>query len=280
MSHHRDQPTQPGHLVSVVIPCYNEQQRLDTEAIAKFLSTRSSTRIVLVDDASTDNTLTILAALASKLPNQVTVLRLETNQGKAEAVRHGIRHSLRVQPQFVAYWDADLSTPLQDLDRLVTSALQAPDAIMFSASRTLMTRRETLQTLTRFIVSRLFARLAKALGTGLSDPQNGAKLLRNGPWLDQATSYPFRTRWFIDLELINRARAHSPLEIDAERLFTEIPASSWQHKTGSHLRYLEVLIDIARRASDPLAGVRSQDPFGFMIWSSLLLKGIHCQGSG
>ena len=58
MSHHRDQTAQPGHLVSMVIPCYNEQQRLNTEAITRFLSKRPHVRIVFVDDASTDNTLT------------------------------------------------------------------------------------------------------------------------------------------------------------------------------------------------------------------------------
>jgi len=248
MSDHRDQTAPPRHLVSVVIPCYNEQDRLNTEAITSFLSERPLARVVFVDDASTDHTFARVTGVAGRLPDQVDVVRLGRNVGKAEAVRAGIQRSLDARPEFVAYWDADLSTPLEDLDRLITHANQIPDAIIISVSRTLMARAERSQSKARFIMSRLFARPAGTLTGGLSDPQNGAKLLRNGPWLDQATSYPFRTRWLLDIELINRARKYSPPEIDPERLFAEIPASSWQYKPGSHLKPIQVAIDIARYA--------------------------------
>ncbi|MBK8952145.1 MAG: glycosyltransferase [Chitinophagaceae bacterium] len=42
--------------LSIIIPCYNEEQRLSLERLTSFLTTYSDTRLVLVNDGSTDNT--------------------------------------------------------------------------------------------------------------------------------------------------------------------------------------------------------------------------------
>ncbi len=90
---------------------------------------------MLVDDGSTDKTFSIATALVADLPGQAEVVRLKANRGKAEAIRVGIRRSLRTAAQFVAYWDADLSSPLTDLDRLIDRAQPVSTWDHKSASR-------------------------------------------------------------------------------------------------------------------------------------------------
>ncbi len=247
MSHHRDQSAQPGHLVSVVIPCYNEQQRLNTEAIATFLSERPLVHVVFVDDASTDHTFATVTEFARRFPDQVDLVRLDSNVGKAEAVRVGIQRSLIARPEFVAYWDADLSCPLSEIDRLIVSARQRPNALFFSVSRASKTRAETGRPIARFILSRIFNRTLRIFGVPLSDTQCGAKLLRPGGWLDRAVSNPFETRWLLDLELLKRLSRYSSRDHNSNGpAVVEIQTRSWRHTPGSHVTCLQVFIDVGR----------------------------------
>ena len=99
----------------IVIPCFNEARRLSAEA---FETVPAGRRIeyLFVDDGSTDGTGSLLAALAAKSPH-CSVLTLDQNGGKAEAVRRGILAAAGRSPDFVGFWDADLATPLEELPR-------------------------------------------------------------------------------------------------------------------------------------------------------------------
>ena len=79
-------------------------------------------RFLFVNDGSSDGTLEVLQELARKLPKQLSVLDLERTGGKAEAVRQGMLKGVEILEQehdsgshcveSVAFWDADLATPL------------------------------------------------------------------------------------------------------------------------------------------------------------------------
>ena len=114
----------PGHNsrtdgVIVVVPCFNEALRLQTQAFCDFLERSKNVTLVFVDDGSTDDTPLVLERLRQQHPRQVCTLRLSANVGKAEAVRRGIGVALRRQPAVVGYWDADLATPLDTIPRFV-----------------------------------------------------------------------------------------------------------------------------------------------------------------
>src|SRR4029453_7295052 len=98
-------------LLSVVIPAYNEGRRLPPtlEKIQRYLAGRPH-EIVVVDDGSQDDTAARAAAAG------VTVVKSEGNRGKGHAVRHGM---LRARGQRRLMTDADLSTPIEELDRLM-----------------------------------------------------------------------------------------------------------------------------------------------------------------
>ncbi|MET0326340.1 MAG: glycosyltransferase, partial [Ilumatobacteraceae bacterium] len=77
-----------GRPTVIVVPCYNEADRLDGAALTE-LAERADARIVLVDDGSTDATPARLAALVAADPQRFELLTCPANVGKGEAVRRG-----------------------------------------------------------------------------------------------------------------------------------------------------------------------------------------------
>ena len=103
--------------LSVVIPCYNETATLDdcVDRVRAIASDDLALEIVIVDDASTDDSLEKARALAERFP-EIRVYFHEKNQGKGAALRTGFRH---VTGDFVAVQDADLEYDPNDLVRLL-----------------------------------------------------------------------------------------------------------------------------------------------------------------
>src|SRR5204862_6929360 len=67
------------------------------------------------NDGSRDGTMRVLESLRDADPRRFSVLDLERNSGKAEAVRRGILAALDRSPNFTGFWDADLATPLFEI---------------------------------------------------------------------------------------------------------------------------------------------------------------------
>jgi len=113
--------------LSVVIPAYNEAERLprSLERILEYLRGRGGTwEIVVVDDGSRDETAARAAAVGG---DAVRVLRNETNRGKGYSVRRGMLEAggaLRLMS------DADLSTPIEEVERLEKRLAQGCDVVI------------------------------------------------------------------------------------------------------------------------------------------------------
>ena len=99
-------------IATIVIPCFNEAKRLDLAAFEQFAAENPDANFLFVDDGSADDTRQMLDRLADRISDRASVLVLEQNSGKAEAVRRGITRALEAEPTYVGYWDADLATPL------------------------------------------------------------------------------------------------------------------------------------------------------------------------
>ena len=95
--------------VSIVIPAYNESERLGgtLAAILEFISTTGlNAELVIVDDGSTDNTANVAENVFAATPNiAATVIRYEENRGKGFAVKTGL---LAAKADIALFTDADL----------------------------------------------------------------------------------------------------------------------------------------------------------------------------
>ena len=160
--------------LSVVIPAYNEASRLG-ETLARvlaYLERRGTTfEVLVVDDGSADNTVEVAQEFSHR---GVWVLELARNRGKGAALRHGVVAS---SGEMVLLCDADLSTPIQESERL-EPRLREADVVLGSRSVE-GSRIEVHQPPHRELMGKLFNLLIRLLGFGaFKDTQCGFKLLR------------------------------------------------------------------------------------------------------
>jgi dolichyl-phosphate beta-glucosyltransferase len=160
--------------LTIVVPAYNEAGRIrDTlERLCHFKELQPySIELMVVDDGSTDQTVETI----SEFPG-VRLVRNDRNHGKGFTVRHGV---LEARGEFILFTDADLSTPIEELDKLL-SALQSSGADAAVGSRAL--KRELIgirQPLFRDMAGRFFNLLVRAFtGLRLHDTQCGFKLFK------------------------------------------------------------------------------------------------------
>lgn len=162
--------------ISIVIPAYNEEKRLPAtlETVNAYLA-RSGwefAEVIVVDDGSRDATVREAESLGAR------VLKNPGNRGKGYTVRHGI---LEAKGDWILFSDADLSAPIDDLEKLWT-AVQQEHAVVAIGSRALdRSLIGTRQPLLREMGGRFF-NLVMRVVTGLpySDTQCGFKLFERG----------------------------------------------------------------------------------------------------
>jgi len=243
----------------VVIPCYNEERRLDIERLA-LLAESDRLRLLFVDDGSTDGTAAMLGRLRGSAPS-AEVLTMPQNVGKAEAIRRGLVQALDSSASIVGYYDADLATPPSELIRLVHLLESRPDLEFVMAARVALLGRQIQRHARRHYLGRIFATGASLiLHIPVYDTQCGAKVFRTSPVVREAFASPFRSTWVFDVELIGRllrgSETAAPLPLSA---FEEMPLREWRDVPGSRLR----LRDMARAAIDlAVVGLRlhQRDP--------------------
>jgi glycosyltransferase involved in cell wall biosynthesis len=110
--------------LSIVIPAYNEERRLPPTlaAVRAYLDARAypDAEIIVVDDGSRDGTVALAEGVARDDP-RVHLLRNPGNRGKGYSIRHGM---LEARGEWILFSDADLSAPIEELDKLLQAAAE------------------------------------------------------------------------------------------------------------------------------------------------------------
>ena len=222
--------------LTVVVPCYNEADRLDPAPLLAYVDAHAEASLVLVNDGSTDATGALLDRIAAERPGRIRALHLTPNRGKAEAVRAGLRDALAAGAEIVGYLDADLSTPPAELDDLL-AALARPGVDVAIGARIGMLGYDIDRSAARHYLGRVFATAASLiLQARVYDTQCGAKLFRAGPALSDALATPFLSRWAFDVEFLGRLLIGTPtLPPLPLRAIVEVPLTVWHDVSGSKL---------------------------------------------
>jgi dolichyl-phosphate beta-glucosyltransferase len=191
-----------GVELSVVIPSYNEEKRLEPglRRALDYLARRgTSYELVVVDDGSRDRTSEIAAAFA---PQGVRVLRHERNRGKGAAVRTGLLASRGAR---VLLSDADFSTPITELPKLERFLADGTPLVIGSRGVADSQVRQR-QPFYRETMGKIFNRLIRLFGVrGIRDTQCGFKLLAGEVGRDLASELTV-DGFAYDVELIWLAR--------------------------------------------------------------------------
>jgi dolichyl-phosphate beta-glucosyltransferase len=170
-------------LLSFIIPAYNEADRLGTTLgqVLAYLSQQAyASEVLVVDDGSVDGTLAVAEEYFAAHPTQsqvaTRVLSYSPNRGKGYAVRQGM---LAAQGAIVLFSDADLSTPIEELPKLLNPLIAGEYDVVFgsrSLNRSLIGHRQPWM---REQSGRLFNLVVRATtGMPYADTQCGFKAFR------------------------------------------------------------------------------------------------------
>jgi glycosyltransferase involved in cell wall biosynthesis len=240
-------------LLSIIIPAYNEQERIGRSLgeILSFISSQPyQAEVIVVDDGSTDQTPRILEECSARYAAagfELRVLTNRPNRGKGYSVKRGIQNA---RGQIALFTDADLSSPITEAPKLLEPILSDEADIVFGSralDRSLIGIR---QPLLRDWGGRAF-NLAMRLITGLSfkDTQCGFKAFSRQRALPVFSLQSIDGFGF-DPEILYIARKRGL------RLL-EVPVA-WNHSRGSKVKLLR---DPARMLSD-LIRIRLNDLAG------------------
>lgn len=220
--------------VGVVIPCYNEENRLSSALFKDFIDKHVGYHLCFVNDGSTDNTLGMLERLRIGCEENISIVDCSKNGGKAEAVRQGIRYLTKHSSvDYIGYLDADLSTDFRDFDDLVQT-IGSSDFKIVSGSRISRMGANIAKESARKIISATINLIIKTiLGMPFKDTQCGAKVMDR----EIATlmfEKKFITKWLFDVEIFMRMRKHYGKKA-VKKYICEQPLKRWVHVDDSKL---------------------------------------------
>jgi len=191
--------------ISVVFPAYDEEKRIpeSLEKTTRHLSDAGRPfEIIVVDDGSGDATTDVSRLQLEKSGADFSIIRLEENRGKGYAVRTGM---LSARGDYVFFSDADLSTPIEEIDRLLPLLESEYDVAI--GSRALRdSKLDKRQPIYRESSGKLFNLAAQAvLLPGIKDSQCGFKGFRASAARRIAEIQKF-DRFSFDVEILWIAR--------------------------------------------------------------------------
>ncbi|HEY3375448.1 MAG TPA: dolichyl-phosphate beta-glucosyltransferase [Candidatus Aquicultor sp.] len=190
--------------ISIIIPAYNEEARLERtlrHVHAYFASRPQRFEIIVVDDGSADGTPFLAKRLAKDLGN-IDLVTYSPNHGKGYAVKRGV---LASHGQFVLISDADLSTPIEETEKLLAMCQGGTD-VAFGSRALPESQIDVPQSFARRTMGRMFNFMVRAIALpGISDTQCGFKCLR-GDTARSLFANQETERFAFDVELLLRAR--------------------------------------------------------------------------
>ena len=193
----------------IIVPCYNEANRLNTKAFLNFIKDTNDYHLCFVNDGSSDQTLEVLNNIRTEEQNKVSVIDVKKNKGKAAAVRVGARFLFHKKDiDYIGFIDADLSTDFNDFDKLVKRLHNNEELSLVYGSRGIDNGNEIEKNIFRSFFSKIIKMIVfLILDLPIEDTQCGAKVFRKNiiPIVYKKT---FLTKWLFDVEIFIRLKNH------------------------------------------------------------------------
>ena len=220
----------------MIVPCFNEEKRINLDYWNK-LSEIPNAHWIFVNDGSSDGTKSLLNQISNS-----SVINLERNAGKAEAIRKGISDTFDKNPAEifqVGYLDADSAFEIEDIKNLVMLSFSKGSTFdSYWGSRVALSGRNITRNNLRHILSRiLITFFGYRMGNLPYDPQTGFKIFKFNKEQMAIFDRNFETKWFVDIEILLRFKAVNGKDM---RIWEE-PVNTWKDIEGSKIRGLELI---------------------------------------
>ena len=181
--------------------------------------------------------------MSAQLPEQIFTLHATKNQGKAEAVRLGFEYLMQNKNyDILGYLDADLATPLSQINHICYSLESNDELMMAFGSRVQLFGLDIQRKTSRHYLWRIFATYVSVLlGLQIYDTQCGAKFFRNNEILKAVFQEKFVSKWFFDIEIFIRLKVLFGKE-KFQKSILEIPLKKWHEQGASKLKWSDFVL--------------------------------------
>lgn len=215
----------------VIIPCFNEEKRLDRHNFSKHILNNKNILFVFVNDGSSDKTVSVVNAIISNKENSKLV-DFKSNSGKSEALRKSILHCFeKYDFKTIGYLDADLAVSIDDY--LFVISHNKGNKISFG-SRIKLVNNTIERSPVRHIIGRFISTIVDTIfDLGIYDTQCGCKSFDKSI-IPMIFKEKFISRWLFDIEIFLRLRSHS---FKLSENCVEIPLKSWNEIDGSKIPF-------------------------------------------
>ncbi|MFL7891305.1 MAG: dolichyl-phosphate beta-glucosyltransferase [Anaerolineales bacterium] len=227
----------PNPFLSVIIPAFNEEQRLPRTLaqVLSFLQTQAyPSEILVIENASHDRTFQVADVFATQHHSQqlpIKVLR-EPVQGKGAAVKRGV---FLARGEYHFMCDADLSMPVEEINRFLPPILDEFDIAI--ASREAPGAVRYNEPVYRHMVGRVFNTLIRTLALpGLNDTQCGFKCFKSAVARELFEKMTI-TGWSFDVEILYLAQQHNFRIVEV--------AIPWYYNPDSHISVVKDSLQMA-----------------------------------
>lgn len=205
----------------------------------EFMKEHPEIDFLFVNDGSKDGTMDVLQSIENQAENARSK-HLVSNVGKARAIQKGVQQCLEDDYTHIAYFDADLATPLFEIPRFVQKFKNSKKIELVMGSRILRLGGEIDRKWYRHLLGRLFATFASmSLKLPVYDTQCGAKFFK-ASLAEKIFKDPFISYWIFDVELLFRMKQIKTEEELHDAIY-EMPLNKWVDEAGSKLSPFDFL---------------------------------------
>ena len=224
-------------MLSVVVPAYDEERRLGAtlkRMLAYFDGQGAPFEILVVDDGSSDGTANLVETISS-CRSEVSLLSYKPNRGKGYAVRYGM---LRAQGERILFSDADLATPIEEVEKL---SLKLDEGYQIAIGSRDIEGSELIkhQSWLREHGGKIFNKMVQAIAVpGIHDTQCGFKLFTS------AAAQAIFSRTQVEHFAFDVEALYLAIKLFGYKV-CEVPVR-WAHQEGSKVVFLRDAIRMAK----------------------------------
>ncbi len=220
----------------IIVPCYNEENRLPVTDFERNLSVNKNLFICFVNDGSSDNTIQLLNGLYQKFPENILVVDKKQNAGKSAAIFTGVNEALNWKSfDSLGYLDADLATSIEEY--LTLCSYLNETLVFVFGSRVRRIGSHIKRKLYRHLIGRIFATFSSTmLGLPVYDTQCGAKVFSR-EIAREVFKDPFISNWSFDVEIFYKFINIVGGRENVEKRAKEIPLEAWKDVGDSKVKF-------------------------------------------